>query len=93
VKKSTHLLSAFKLADLEVELGLLDADRKYARVAELENESPEAVKASLRYAERVRLAGLGRQAKTAKRLPSMTRSASTDKSPTEKPESDSSLFM
>lgn len=93
VKKSTHLLSAFKLADLEVELGLTEADRKYARIAELENESPEAVKASLRYAERVRLAGLGRQAKTAKRLPSMTRSASTEKSTTEKPESDSSLFM
>lgn len=93
VKKSTHLLSAFKLADLEVELGLTDTERKYARIAELEKESTEAVKASLRYAERVKLAGLGRQAKTAKRLPSMTRSASTDKSATEKPETDSALFM
>lgn len=93
VKKSTHLLSAFKLADLEVEMGMTEAERKYARIAELEKESPEAVKASLRYAERVKLAGLGRQAKTAKRLPSMTRSASTDKSATEKPETDSALFM
>jgi hypothetical protein len=93
VKKSTHLLSAFKLADLEVELGLTETERKYARIAELEKESTEAVKASLRYAERVKLAGLGRQAKTAKRLPSMTRSASTDKSATEKPETDSALFM
>jgi hypothetical protein len=94
VKKSTHMFSAFKLADLEVDLGLTDAERKYARIAELEAESPEVVKASLRYAERVKLAGLSKHAKVAKRLPAMGRAASTEKSSneTESLDLDSALF-
>lgn len=68
---SAHLFSAFKLADLEVELGLITADAKYPRVAELENQTPEAVFTALGYAQRVKTAGLGKRQVEAKRLPSL----------------------
>lgn len=75
---SAHLFAAFKLADLEVELGLTSAERKFARVSELEAQDPSVVIASLDYAKRVKTAGLSRggAAKTAKRLPVMGRAAS-----------------
>lgn len=76
VKSSSHIFMAFKLADLEVDLGLLESDRKYERVAELENQSAQVVEASLRYAQRVKTAGLRKSQRVANRLPALGRSAS-----------------
>lgn len=70
---STHIFAAFKLADLEVDLGLIPADRKYERAAELERETPQVVEASLRYAQRVKRAAV-RKAAGVQKLPVMGRS-------------------
>jgi hypothetical protein len=82
VKSSTHLLTAMRLADMEVKMGLLDEGRKYARVEELEKLSYSDVKASLNYAEKVRTAArqgrIAGQTKTAMRVPSMARSSSEE---------------
>lgn len=75
VKKS-HIFTALKLADLEVELGLLHKDKKLDRFAALENMEPAIVEAELRYAQRIKTAGLGKTAKTAK-LPVLGRNAAT----------------
>lgn len=76
---NTKLMQAFKLADLEIDLGLLDKSQKYARVDELQGQSPEAVASHLSYAEKVKTAGLGKgSTKTAMRLPSLARSASVE---------------
>jgi len=92
--KSAHLMTAFKLADTEIELGLLDASQKYARIAELEKAAPSVVEASLDYANRVKTAGLKKSARTTRRLPSLVKGASTTASSStpEEPE-DSALFM
>lgn len=71
---STHIFAAFKLADLEVELGLLAPDQKYPRAAELETQSSASLAASLTYAQRVKKAGV-RRATGATKLPAMGRSA------------------
>jgi hypothetical protein len=77
--KAAHLFTAFKLADLEVELGLLQKEQKYARVAELESKSSTEVTAALAYAQKVKTAGLARGGqKSASRLPVMSRDASTE---------------
>jgi hypothetical protein len=68
---SSNIFTAFKLADLEIELGLLDADRKYERAAELEKTDPSIVEASLKYAQRVKSASRKKTAAT--RLPVMGR--------------------
>jgi hypothetical protein len=68
---SSNIFTAFKLADLEIELGLLDADRKYERAAELEQTDPSIVEASLKYAQRVKSASRKKTAAT--RLPVMGR--------------------
>ena len=76
---NTKLMQSFKLADLEIDLGLLDKSQKYARVDELQSQSPEAVASHLSYAEKVKTAGLGKGSpKTAMRLPSLARSASVE---------------
>jgi hypothetical protein len=72
---NSHVFSAFKLAELEIELGLIDANAKYARAAELEQKDPTEVQTALAYAQRVRQAHIKRTAAT--RLPVMGRSAST----------------
>lgn len=76
--KSAHIFAAFKLADLEVELGLLPAERKFERVAALEQVSGESLQAQLEYAQRVKTAGLNKRAKTAGRVPVLGRNASTE---------------
>jgi hypothetical protein len=86
-------MTAFKLADTEIELGLLDASQKYARVAELEKAAPSIVEASLEYASRVKTAGLKKSARTAKRLPSLAREASNAPQTTQADSDDSALFM
>lgn len=70
-KGSSHLFTALKLADLEVEMGLLNADKKYERIAALEAASPEALRAELTYAERVKTAGFGKKTAGVGRVPSM----------------------
>jgi len=90
---TAHIMSAFKLADTEIELGILDASQKYARVAELEKAAPAIVEASLAYANRVKTAGLKKSARTAKRLPSLVREASTAPATTQAESDDSALFM
>jgi len=90
---TAHIMSAFKLADTEIELGILDASQKYARVAELEKAAPAVVEASLAYANRVKTAGLKKSARTAKRLPSLVREASTAPVTTQADSDDSALFM
>jgi len=91
--KSSHLMTAFKLADTEIELGLLDASQKYQRVAELEKAAPSMVEASLNYASRVKTAGLKKSARTAKRLPSLAREASFAPKSAQVESDDSALFM
>lgn len=86
---STHIFAAFKLADLEVAMGLIPADRKYERAAELEKESSAVVAASLKYAQRVKTAAV-RKAAGAQRLPVMGRPAIE---PKEASTSDDESFM
>jgi len=89
------MVDIFKLADLEVKLGLLDENNKYSRIAELQRESSTAVEAQLKMAHRVKTAGLKKNAATARqgvgRIPSMGRSASTNGNGAEP--SDESLFL
>jgi hypothetical protein len=88
-----HIMAAFKLADTEIELGLLDASQKYARVAELEKAAPAIVEASLAYANRVKTAGLKKSARVSRRLPSLVKGASNAAPETQEGSDDSALFM
>lgn len=58
--KESKLLVAFSLADEFTELGLIPADEKLAFVAELENESEDALKARQATISLVKKAGLAR---------------------------------
>ena len=68
--RESAVLSAIKLADLEVELGLNEAEMKYARVAELENEEPSIVEAKYETLVKIKEAGLGKKEAPAKKLAS-----------------------
>ena len=94
VKKS-HIFTALKLAELEVELGLLDPKAKLDRVAALEHVSADEVDTQLRYAERVKTAGLGKRVKSASRLPSLGRNASVEETKTASTDDipDEAVFM
>jgi hypothetical protein len=63
---AAKLAATVKLAETEIELGLLPADQKWARITELGEQSDERVATELAYAERVRTAGLKRTVRTAK---------------------------
>lgn len=73
-KSSSHIFSAVKLADLEVEVGLTAPEEKWDRMTEIESQSPEVVQASLDYVERIKtkVAAIQQksQVKQARRLPS-----------------------
>lgn len=70
-KVESPVLAAIKLADLEVELGLNDAEMKYARVAELENEDLTIVQAKYETLSKIKEAGLTKkEASTNKKLAS-----------------------
>ena len=73
VRSSAVLFAAFKLADEEVELGLISKDRKYDRVSELERKSPETIRELQEYAAKVRTAGLNKPQvrEAARRVPSL----------------------
>lgn len=102
-KSSSHIFAAVKLADLEEEIGLIDGDEKYERMAELEAQSPEVVEASLAYVEKIKgKVATIRQTKqaSAKRLPQFSagvlapRTAATaSESVSDEEIGDSSLFL
>lgn len=98
-KGSSHILTAMKLADKEVDLGLIEGEAKYDRVAELEELSPEALQAEARVVDRVKTAGLSKgSTKTATRMPSMGRNSNVDTKESSEPAEteafhDSLLFL
>lgn len=59
-----HVVAAMKLADAEIEIGVLDPSLKYDRVAELEALTPEELAAEERVISRVRTAGLSKKVAT-----------------------------
>lgn len=92
--KQAHIIDSMKLAEMEVDLGLLDKESKFNRVDELSKSSAEVVKTGLEYAERVKTAGLAkRTSKTASRFPSLARNASVETStPAVEDAGDAGLF-
>lgn len=62
---TSHVISAVRLAELEISMGLLPAAEKWSRVTALGEQTEERVSTELAYAERVRTAGLKRSHKTA----------------------------
>lgn len=63
VKKSS-IVELFKIADTEVEMGLISPEEKYERIAELENASPEEIQATAKVLAKVKTAGLRKSAAT-----------------------------
>lgn len=93
-----HIFSAMKLAEVEVDLGLVPAEEKFDRAAILEQQTPEQLAAHGETLAMVRKAGL--TSKTATRTPvtrvpaGISKSASTVVESAAKPfDSDSALFM
>jgi hypothetical protein len=76
-KAKAQVFKAFKLAETEIDLGLIEADAKFDRVAELENVDESAIDAQIDALSKVKTAGLKKSAfvgKTASgvgRLPSL----------------------
>lgn len=94
---SAHMVTAMKLADTEIELGMLDKEYKYARIAELENWDTNVLRASLTAYTKVKTAGLNKTAaKSPMRLPSFKRAtAAVDTQapePVDESDLDSALF-
>lgn len=95
----THFMASLKLAELEVEQGLITPEKKYDRMAELEEESLESIEASLKYAKRVKTAGLRKNAATTPkgvgRVPGLGRPGNTQskEASAEENDDDSVLFM
>lgn len=77
---NSHVVAAMKQADTEVELGLIDKDHKYNRIAQLMELSPEELAAESRVTARVKTAGLARQSSVS-RLPSFRQAANIDPAP------------
>lgn len=77
-------MKAFKVAETEIELGITDADKKFERVAELEDHSEDALDALSATLARVKTAGLAKKtASTPKtagvgRMPSFSKTAAFD---------------
>jgi hypothetical protein len=102
-----HVVAAMKLADAEIEVGVLDPSLKYDRVAELEALTPEELAAEERVISRVKTAGLSkvatrREAATREgelngRLPSFQKKAGEVEAPVAQPVNDAlgdaALFM
>lgn len=78
---TSHVVNIFKLADTEVELGMLDASQKYERIAELEGQDEIQVEAQLQTLARVRTAGLRKSPDASlTRLPSLKQASRDDAS-------------
>jgi len=91
-----HALACFRLAETEIELGLIPADDKYNRVSELEGATQTELDAQLSTLARVRTAGLRKQASVKKTaatsMPSLQgRRASVEPSEHAVPSSDQDL--
>lgn len=74
-KAKAQVVKAMKVAETEVALGLIEADSKFERVAELEDASESVLDAQLETLAKVKTAGLRKavapaQQKTAGRMPS-----------------------
>lgn len=54
---TSHFVSSLKLADMEVDLGLIEKDSKYERLAELSPQSDEEIQAQMDMLSRVKTAG------------------------------------
>ena len=64
---TSHFVAGLKLADMEVDLGLIERDAKYDRLAELSNQTDEEIDAQMDMLSRVKTAGTKKlaQARTA----------------------------
>lgn len=56
------VVELFKIADTEVELGIIEAEQKYDRIAELEQASEEEITATAKVLAKVKTAGLRKNA-------------------------------
>lgn len=87
-KASSNMVSiaAIQLADAEVEMGLIQASQKYARLAELADTSDLEIAAEFRTISKVRTANAGRKLATGPsglgRVPSLSRGSSVTPSNT-----------
>lgn len=54
---TSHFVASLKLADMEVDLGLIEKDAKYERLAELSPQSDEEIQAQMDMLSRVKTAG------------------------------------
>ncbi len=78
---TSHIVNVMKLADCEIDLGIIAKEAKYARIAELEQEDEGTIAARLDTYSRVRTAGLKKQTiPTVTRMPSF-RTAGTQSNP------------
>lgn len=76
---TSHIVNVFKLADTEVELGMIDKTAKYERIAQLEHEDASVIEARLDTLSRVRTAGLSKKpAVSLSRLPSLKQASSSE---------------
>lgn len=91
---SSSVVQVLKIADTEVELGLITPDDKYERISELERATADELKATEQTLARVKTAGLKKSAATKQggvgRVPSLARSASTNGNGNDTP--DESVF-
>jgi hypothetical protein len=96
---TSKTVAAVKLAELEIELGLLPEAQKWSRIGELGEQADLRVATELAYAERVRTAGLKRASKTssvdggdtvrtAKKLPILGRPSEMRTTSVQTPEND-----
>lgn len=97
-KKSMISLAALKLAETEIELGLLPKENKFNRLAELQGSSDEDIAAETRALAKVKTAGLTRVASRGGvgRVPSFNKIAATEPvipQPVNDALLDSALFM
>jgi hypothetical protein len=65
----TRMINAMRLADAELELGLLSKEGKYARIQELTHANPVAVASRQDTLSQVKTAGMARMNKLATRIP------------------------
>lgn len=76
---TSHVVNVMKLADVEIDLGIIAKEAKYARIAELEQEDEATIAARLDTYSRVRTAGLKRQAAVSvTRMPSFRTASVAD---------------
>lgn len=99
-----HALACIKLAEAEIEVGVTELDAKFDRIAELEDESVEAIEAQIGTLSKVKTAGLRKpvlpkRVANAGRVPSLrgggirTAAAAPTEIDPDGPEGDAGLFL